>query len=108
MPKECTMEWECTYIKNGERGFPLFFVIHGVRSVIICPSISATRELISVVIPFDRLRKKEAMMQKVNVSHGKPRMDKALRRKALPSIRRVRSLHSRQVVRGAMLLSMER
>jgi hypothetical protein len=36
-----------------------------------CLSSPADREPISVAIPFDHLRRKEAMMQQANVSHGK-------------------------------------
>ncbi|SAM06028.1 hypothetical protein [Absidia glauca] len=46
-----------------------------------CPSSPAAREAISVAIPSDQLRKKGAMMQKANVSHGKPKMDMMVRRR---------------------------
>jgi hypothetical protein len=44
-----------------------------------CPSSPGTREPISVAIPFDQLGKKGALMQKVNVSPGKTKMDKNMR-----------------------------
>jgi hypothetical protein len=46
-----------------------------------CPSSFAVREPITVVIPFNQLRKKGAMMQKVNVSPGKIKMDKMARKR---------------------------
>jgi hypothetical protein len=49
---------------------------------------SGAREPISVAITFDHLRKKGTMMQKVNVSHGKPKMDKMVGRRELPCFRR--------------------
>jgi hypothetical protein len=39
-------------------------------------------------------------MQKVNVSHGKAKMDKMVRRGGLPCARRLRSLYRGRVVRG--------
>jgi hypothetical protein len=48
------------------------------------------------------------MMQKSNVSHGETKMDKMMRRRELPCIRRSRSFYGGRVVRCAMLLSMER
>jgi hypothetical protein len=68
----------------------------------------AARELISVAIPFDHLRKKRALMQKANVSHGKAKMDKMVRRSKLLCDGRSRSFYKSQVVRGAMPMSMER
>jgi hypothetical protein len=61
---ESTMEKWGHLKKNGE-GFPLFFVIH--------PSGPGDRETISVVIPFDLLRKKRALIQKANVGQGRQR-----------------------------------
>jgi hypothetical protein len=72
------------------------------------PSRPGVRKPIPVVIPFDHLRIKGAMMQKANVGHDKPKMDKAVRRGALPCIRRSRSLYKRRVARGAVLMSIER
>jgi hypothetical protein len=48
------------------------------------------------------------MMQKATVSHDKSKMDKMVRRRELPCVRRSGSLQGRRVVRGAMLMSMER
>jgi hypothetical protein len=45
-------------------------------------------------------------MQKANVSHGKTKMDKTVRRRELPCVRRSRSLYIGQVVRDAVLMSM--
>ncbi|SAL95537.1 hypothetical protein [Absidia glauca] len=53
-------------------------------------------------------RKKQAMMQKTVVSHDETKIDKTVRRKELPCIRLSRSLYRGQVVRGAVLMSMER
>jgi hypothetical protein len=46
-------------------------------------------------------------MQKVNVSHGKTKMDKTVRRRELSCVRRSRSLYRGRVVRGAVPRSME-
>jgi hypothetical protein len=46
------------------------------------------------------MKKKGAMMQKVNVSHGKLKMDKMVRRRGLPCVRRSKSLHRERVVGG--------
>jgi hypothetical protein len=63
---------------------------------------------ISVAIPFDHLRKKRAMMQKANVSHGKTMMDKMVRRRDLPCVGRFRPLYRVRFVRGTMTMPMER
>jgi hypothetical protein len=47
-------------------------------------------------------------MQKVNVSYGKPKMDKMVRRRELPCVRRLRSLYRGQTVHGMVLMSMEK
>jgi hypothetical protein len=47
-------------------------------------------------------------MQKANVSHGKPKMDKMVRRRELPYIHCPRSLCRERVVRGAVPMSVER
>jgi hypothetical protein len=73
-----------------------------------CPSCLDAREPISIAIPFDLLRKEGAMMQKANVSHGKIKMDKMVRGRDLPWVRRSRSLYRGRVVRGAVIMSMER
>jgi hypothetical protein len=51
--------------------------------------------------------KKEAMMQKSNVSHGKTNMDKMVRRRELPCIRRLMKLYRGRVARGAVPMSMK-
>ncbi|SAM00670.1 hypothetical protein [Absidia glauca] len=66
------------------------------------------RKPISVAIPFDHPRKKVAMMQNANVSHGKQQAGKKERRKDLPCVRRLRSLYRGRIVRGGMIMSMER
>jgi hypothetical protein len=53
-----------------------------------CVSSPTVKESISIAIPFDLPRKKGAMKQKANFSHGKPKMDKKVRKKELPSVRR--------------------
>jgi hypothetical protein len=72
------------------------------------PSSPAVREPVSVVITVDHLTKKGAVMQKAKFGHGKPRMDRTLRRGALPCIRRSRSLYRERVVGDAVLVSTER
>jgi hypothetical protein len=58
---------------------------------------------------FDHLRKKKgAMMQKGNVSHGKAKMDKMVRRGELPCVRRSKQWNRGRVVRGEVPMSMER
>jgi hypothetical protein len=49
--------------------------LHPVPNLSACPSSPGAREPISVVVPFDLLGKREAMMQKVNFGHGKTNMD---------------------------------
>jgi hypothetical protein len=53
------------HLKKNCDDFSMFFV---VPILIICPN---AREPISIAIPFDLSRKKGAMMQKANISHGK-------------------------------------
>jgi hypothetical protein len=64
-----------------------------ILNLTICPSSPAAREPISVAISVDQLRKKEAMMQKANVSHGKTKMDKTVGRRELPCVCRSRLLY---------------
>jgi hypothetical protein len=78
-----------------------------ILNLTICPSSTGAREPISVVIPFDLLRKKEAMMQKAIVSFGKA-MDKTVRRRRLPWVRRLRMLNRERAVCGAVLMLLER
>jgi hypothetical protein len=47
-------------------------------------------------------------MQKANVSHGKTKMDKVMRKRELPYVRRSKLLCSERVVRGAVVMSVER
>jgi hypothetical protein len=63
-------------------GFPHVFInpVRPIPNRTTRPSIPVARESISVAIPFDFLKKKEAMMQKANVSYGKTKMDKIVRR----------------------------
>jgi hypothetical protein len=63
---------------------------------------------ISVVITFDLPRKRRELTQKANVSHVKAKMDKMVRRRELPCVRRFRSFHRVRVVRGMALMTMER
>jgi hypothetical protein len=74
----------------------------------MCLSSLVTAEPVSVDIPFDLLKKKRAMTQKTNVSIGKTDMDKLVRRRELPCVRRLRSLHRMRVVRGMMPRSMKK
>jgi hypothetical protein len=57
-----------------------------------CPSSPVAREPVSVAISSDPLKKKEAMMPKANVSQGKLKMDKRVRRRELPYVRHSRKL----------------
>jgi hypothetical protein len=54
------------------------------------------------------LRKKGALMQSANVSHGKTKMNKMVKRGELPCVHRLRSLYRERVGLGAMPMSMER
>jgi hypothetical protein len=47
-------------------------------------------------------------MQKANVDHGEPKLDKLVGRSELPCVRCRRSLYSDQVVINVVLISMER
>jgi hypothetical protein len=67
----------------------------------LCPSSPGSREPILVAIPVNLPRKKEAMVQKAKVNHGKKKMDKTVRRRELPYVRRSSSLCRNRVVRCA-------
>jgi hypothetical protein len=73
-----------------------------------CPSSPDAREPISFVNPFDHLRKKEAMVQKANVSHVKTKMGKLVRMRGLPCVRRSSPLYSGRMVRDAVITSLEK
>jgi hypothetical protein len=60
-----------------------------------------------IAIPFDHVRKKKAMMQKANVSHGNTMMDEVVRRE-LYCICRLWLLYKGQVVYSEVPMSMER
>jgi hypothetical protein len=47
------------------------------------------------------------MMQKANVSHGTAKMDKMVRRRESPCVRRLGLLYRERVVRGADQMSMK-
>jgi hypothetical protein len=70
------------------REFPHVFrnSLRPIPNISRCPSSPAARKPIFVVIPFDHLRKKGALMQKANVSHGEKTVFMA--RKELPSVQR--------------------
>jgi hypothetical protein len=53
-----------------------------------CRFSPAAREPISVAMSFYLLRKRGAIMQKANVDHGKTKMDKTVRGRELPWVRR--------------------
>jgi hypothetical protein len=64
---------------NNCEAFAIFrHFLYPIPNLTTCPSSPAASEPIFVVNPFDHLRKKGAMMQKVNVSHGKAKMDKVM------------------------------
>jgi hypothetical protein len=48
------------------------------------------------------------MVKDVNVSHGKTKMDKRVRRRDLPCVCRSKSLYRERVVRNMVLMSTER
>jgi hypothetical protein len=65
-------------------------------------------ESLFVVIPFDHPRKKRAVMQKANVSHGEAKKDKMARRRELPCGRPLMLLYGVRFFRGVVSMSMER
>jgi hypothetical protein len=58
-----------------------------------CPFVPGARKPVSVVILIDACMKKDIMMQPANVSHGKTKMVKMVRRRELPCVRRSLSLY---------------
>jgi protein-tyrosine-phosphatase len=48
------------------------------------------------------------MMQRANVSHGKTKMDKTVRKRGVSCGHRSRPFYTSQVVRGTLVISMER
>ncbi|SAL98229.1 hypothetical protein [Absidia glauca] len=69
---------------------------------------SGAREPISVANSVDLLRKRRVMLEDVIVSRGKTKIDKVVRRRELPCIRRLRVLYREWVVRDVVSMSMER
>jgi hypothetical protein len=59
-----------------------------------------------VAIPFDLLRKRSAMLKDVNVGYGKKKMDKMVRRREFPCLRRSRPLYKGQIVGDAVPIPM--
>jgi hypothetical protein len=100
--------WVDLYNKVGR--FPQVFrkPLCPIPNVITCPSSLGVRESISVANPFDHLREKGAMMQKVNVGHRKTKdwQDGEKERVTLRSS--FRTLYRNRVVRSAVVMSMER
>jgi hypothetical protein len=97
------------HLKHCE-SFPRFFVTPCAQSI-IWPHVHLVLMLESlyfVAIPFDHSRKKRVTMQKVNVSHGKSKMDKTVRRGELPWVRHSRTVCRRRVVRSAVPMSMKK
>jgi hypothetical protein len=81
-----------------KKGFPMFFVI---------PCQPFCQRAYTRCHPNRSTKKKGAMMQKamlVMVTQD----DKLVRRRELPCVRHSRSLHKEQIVRGAVLMSMEK
>jgi hypothetical protein len=76
--------------------------------VVISSASPGARESISVAIPFDHLRKRRAVVQKANVSHGKIMTDMMVRRRGLPSVRRLRTSNKRRAVHGVVQMSTAR
>jgi hypothetical protein len=101
-------------IYNGKsdstEGFSCFFVISYAQSLIqvrVHPVLVPESQLIYVASLL-RVLKKCAMMQKANVSHGKAKTGKVVRRGELPYTRRSRSLYRVSVVSGTVSVSMEK
>jgi hypothetical protein len=61
------------------------------------------REPISAAISFDLRRKRRIMMEGVNVSNGKTKMDKMVGKRELPCIRRSRAKYRGRVVYDGVL-----
>jgi hypothetical protein len=78
MATESTMEKV-----SAPKNFPMLFNSLSAKSFeqSPCPLFPGARELVSVAIPFDQLRKRGVRMKDVNVSHGKTKMDKMVRRR---------------------------
>jgi hypothetical protein len=72
------LQWQSEWFPHGFRD-PL----RPIPNITTGPFSRGTRESTSVATPFDHLRKKGAMMQKANVSHGKTMMDTMLRMREL-------------------------
>jgi hypothetical protein len=81
-PQDLQWKGKCTQKKL--RRFPHVFrnSLRPVPNLNTCPSSPSAIEPISVSIPFDHVRKKEAITQeaKANVSHGKRELDRVLKR----------------------------
>jgi hypothetical protein len=65
-----------------------------IPNLVTRPSSHGAREPVSVVLPFDNSRKKKGNGAKGNVSHGKAKMDKIVRRRELPFVHCQVSLYS--------------
>jgi hypothetical protein len=105
MATESTMEkWV------PRKGFPLVFrnPLRPIPNLTKCPLCPNARKPISIAISFDLLRKKVAIVQKVNVSHGKTKMDKTVRGRELPCVRHWRSLYKGRFVVCAVPMSMKK
>jgi hypothetical protein len=82
------------YLKKNSEGCPIFSLSVAFNpNLSICPPIPAAREPIFVVNLVDHPRKKGATMQKANVSLGKPKMNKMMRRRELPCVSHLRALY---------------
>jgi hypothetical protein len=57
--------------------------VETIPNLSTCPSNPGAREPIFVAILLNLLRKRRVMMQKANVSHGKPKMDKMAGRRII-------------------------
>jgi hypothetical protein len=65
--------------KDGEIVFP--YPLRPISNLSTCPSSPGAREPVSVGILSNLLRKRRVIMKDVNVSHGKPKMDKMVKRR---------------------------
>jgi hypothetical protein len=94
--------------KKKRKGFPFFRnPVVPIPNPSICPSSPAARKPTSVAIPFDLLRKKEAMMQKVPlVMASEDGQDGEKERAILRSS--FGSMYRGRVVRRAESMSIER
>jgi hypothetical protein len=110
MATDSTMEKRSAPKKKKDcEGFFKFFVIplSPTPDLYACPSSHGARESISVDIPFDRLRKNGAIMQKSNASQVR-RWWTIWWKEELSCVRCSRPLYRERVVCGVVIMSMKK